>query len=140
MKDFSSEVRASMDVSHFIRQAQLLLDVDETSVEGVLDRMLKALLDQEPLTSAEEAKNALFVKDSGKLGISGGLSVCIKIKRYRGWGRGCSRRLILAAGESVEVSGATFALGSGLCFGSVNGMQWSVSFSQVRICVVHFTK
>ena len=70
MKDFSSEVRASMDVSHFIRQAQLLLDVDETSVEGVLDRMLKALLDQEPLTNAEEAKNALFVKDSGEFGIS----------------------------------------------------------------------
>ena len=60
-----------MDVSHFIKQAQLLLDVDETSVEGVLDRMLKALLDQEPLTTAEEAKSALFVKDSGKLGLGG---------------------------------------------------------------------
>ena len=66
MKDFSSEVRASMDVSHFIKQAQLLLDVDETSVEGVLDRMLKALLDQEPLATAEEAKATLFVKDSGE--------------------------------------------------------------------------
>ncbi|XP_043218672.1 sodium bicarbonate transporter-like protein 11 [Amphibalanus amphitrite] len=64
IKDFRSEVRAAMDVSHFIKEAQLLLDVDETSVEGVLDRMLSALLDQEPLATIEEAKATLFVKDS----------------------------------------------------------------------------
>ncbi|XP_037071841.1 sodium bicarbonate transporter-like protein 11 [Pollicipes pollicipes] len=64
MKDFSSEVRASMDVSHFIKQAQLLLDVTETSLEGVVDRMLTALLEKEPLTTREEAKGVLFVKDS----------------------------------------------------------------------------
>ncbi|KAF0304476.1 hypothetical protein FJT64_023704 [Amphibalanus amphitrite] len=66
IKDFRSEVRAAMDVSHFIKEAQLLLDVDETSVEGVLDRMLSALLDQEPLATIEEAKATLFVKDSGE--------------------------------------------------------------------------
>lgn len=40
MKDFAAEVRASMDVDQFLNQAVLLLDVQETSVEGIIDKML----------------------------------------------------------------------------------------------------
>ena len=35
MKDFGAEVRASMDVDQFLQQAVLLLDVNETSLEGL---------------------------------------------------------------------------------------------------------
>ena len=65
-KDFGSEVRASLDVSHFIKEAQLLLDVGEMSVEGVVDQMLRAMLDGEPMTSLAEAKSVVFVHDSGE--------------------------------------------------------------------------
>jgi len=41
MKDFGAEVRASMDVDQFLQQAVLLLDITETSVEGIVDRMLR---------------------------------------------------------------------------------------------------
>lgn len=41
MKDFGAEVRASMDVDQFLQQAVLLLDIAETSLEGIVDRMLR---------------------------------------------------------------------------------------------------
>ena len=41
MKDFGAEVRASMDVDQFLQQAVLLLDVNETSLEGIVDRIVK---------------------------------------------------------------------------------------------------
>ncbi|XP_043238012.1 sodium bicarbonate transporter-like protein 11 isoform X2 [Amphibalanus amphitrite] len=63
-KDFGSEVRASLDVSLFIKEAQLLLDVGEMSVEGVVDQMLRAMLEGEPMTSLAEAKSVVFVHDS----------------------------------------------------------------------------
>ncbi|XP_043209916.1 uncharacterized protein LOC122374922 [Amphibalanus amphitrite] len=65
-KDFGSEVRASLDVSLFIKEAQLLLDVGEMSVEGVVDQMLRAMLEGEPMTSLAEAKSVVFVHDSGE--------------------------------------------------------------------------
>ncbi|GFU20365.1 uncharacterized protein NPIL_98051 [Nephila pilipes] len=43
MKDFAAEVRASMDVDQFLNQAVLLLDVQDTSVEGIIDKMLHKL-------------------------------------------------------------------------------------------------
>ncbi|OQR71821.1 sodium bicarbonate transporter protein 11 [Tropilaelaps mercedesae] len=40
MRDFGAEVRATMDVDQFLIQAVLLLDVQETSLEGIVDKML----------------------------------------------------------------------------------------------------
>lgn len=40
MKDFGSEIRATMDVDQFLQQAVLLLDVNETSIEGIVNRMV----------------------------------------------------------------------------------------------------
>nr|XP_046909383.1 LOW QUALITY PROTEIN: solute carrier family 4 member 11-like [Dermatophagoides farinae] len=68
MKDFGAEVRASMDVDQFLQQAVLLLDITETSLEGIVDRMLRKVIDgREPLTTLKEAKTALFTHDSGEL-------------------------------------------------------------------------
>ncbi|XP_022239063.1 sodium bicarbonate transporter-like protein 11, partial [Limulus polyphemus] len=65
MKDFGAEVRASMDVDQFLNQAVLLLDVQETSLEGVVDRMLQKVLDtKEPTLCMSEAKAGLFTHDS----------------------------------------------------------------------------
>ena len=65
-KDFGSEVRASLDVSHFIKEAQLLLDLGEMSLEGVVEHMLRAMLESEPMTSLAEAMSVVFVHDSGE--------------------------------------------------------------------------
>jgi len=40
MKDFAAEIRAHIDVEHFLSQAQLMLDMPETSAEQILDRMM----------------------------------------------------------------------------------------------------
>ncbi|XP_042221007.1 uncharacterized protein LOC121865555 [Homarus americanus] len=65
MKDFGSEVRASMDIAHFLSQATLALDIVETSLEGICDMLLTKLLEQdEPLCSVAEAKSILFTHDT----------------------------------------------------------------------------
>jgi hypothetical protein len=67
MKDFAAEIRAHLDVEHFLSQAQLLLDIQETNVEKILENMLHHLLDEdEPHGIAfNEAKKVLFTHDSG---------------------------------------------------------------------------
>ena len=92
MKDFAAEIRAHLDVEHFLSQAQLMLDVQETCVERILDSipagfdpsilrplirktgdadwildsMLHHLLDHEEQSVAyTEAKKVLFTHDSG---------------------------------------------------------------------------
>jgi len=37
MKDFAAEIRAHLDVEHFLSQAQLMLDLPETSMEQILN-------------------------------------------------------------------------------------------------------
>ena len=68
MKDFGSEVRATLDVAHFLNQAVLLLDVNESSLEGVVDAMLIRLfrVAEEPHVTVAEVKSSLFAHDSGK--------------------------------------------------------------------------
>ncbi|XP_054162013.1 solute carrier family 4 member 11-like isoform X2 [Oppia nitens] len=68
MKDFGAEVRASMDVDQFLQQAVLLLDVTETSLDGIVDKMLRKVIDgREPLATLKEAKTAIFTHDSVQL-------------------------------------------------------------------------
>lgn len=40
LKDFSSEIRALMDVEQFVHQAELMLDMTEVSVEDIVETML----------------------------------------------------------------------------------------------------
>ncbi len=67
MKDFAAEIRASLDVENFLNSAVLLLDVADTSVHAILDRMLGLVLDKsdEPNAGIEECKKAIFIHDSG---------------------------------------------------------------------------
>lgn len=64
MKDFGSEIRASMDVENFLNRTLLFLDVPDKNPENVLENMLKNLLADESC-SIEEAKKAIFTSDSG---------------------------------------------------------------------------
>jgi len=69
MKDFAAEIRAHIDVEHFLSQAQLMLDMPETSAEQILDRMLHHLLDPEENPAAfHEATKVLFTHKSGQSG------------------------------------------------------------------------
>ena len=53
-------------MEHFVKQAVLFLDLDETNLEGILDTMLAKLLeDDEPSVSIHEAKLDIFTNDSG---------------------------------------------------------------------------
>ena len=67
MKDFAAEIRASLDVENFLNSAILLLNLDEASIDAILDRMLRPLIvdNDEPVTMAE-AKRAIFTHDSGR--------------------------------------------------------------------------
>ena len=66
MKDFSAEIRASLDVEIFLNQAQLILDLQANSLEAIMDCMLHHMLDKdEPPCAFQEAKKILFTHDSG---------------------------------------------------------------------------
>jgi hypothetical protein len=68
MKDFSAEIRATLDIAHFLNQAVLLLDLTETNLECVVELMLHKMLDdEEPQCTVAEAKSHLFTSDSGEL-------------------------------------------------------------------------
>lgn len=67
MKDFAAEIRAHLDVEHFLSQAQLMLDVPETNMDEIFDRMLRHLLDNEETPVAfQEASKVLFAHKSGR--------------------------------------------------------------------------
>lgn len=68
MKDFAAEIRAHLDVEHFLSQAQLLLDVQETNVDNILSTMLHHVLDnEEPHGVAfTDVKKVIFTHDSGR--------------------------------------------------------------------------
>ena len=68
MKDFAAEIRAHLDVEHFLSQAQLMLDWPvETNAEQILDRMLHHLLDsEESLTAYHDVSKVLFTHKSGR--------------------------------------------------------------------------
>ena len=70
MKDFAAEIRASIDVENFLAQAKLMLDLNETNVETILDRMLHTLLDKEEASVIEDALKATFTHDGGRFRLS----------------------------------------------------------------------
>ncbi|XP_077981270.1 solute carrier family 4 member 11-like [Glandiceps talaboti] len=66
MKDFHSEVRATLDIEHYLSQAVLLLDVAENLLEDVINHLLNKTLTflDEPQSIISEAKSSLFTHDS----------------------------------------------------------------------------
>lgn len=69
MKDFGSEVRASLDIAHFLQSAVLALDVQDTTLDGITDLLLSKVLGEnndEPTCSMAEAKSILFTTDTGE--------------------------------------------------------------------------
>jgi len=38
MKDYGSEIRATMDIDHLLKQAVLLLDLPETSLDEIFNK------------------------------------------------------------------------------------------------------
>ncbi|XP_033127380.1 sodium bicarbonate transporter-like protein 11 [Anneissia japonica] len=66
MKDFQTEVRAAQDIETFAKQATLILDMNETSMEHIFVKLLKKILNGREGTDdiVKEAKSALFTQDS----------------------------------------------------------------------------
>ena len=67
-KNFSEEIRAAKDVEIFLERPTLLLGVHETSLQGIVDKMLEKLISViggEDI-DFEDARMAFFTHDSGK--------------------------------------------------------------------------
>ena len=65
MKDFAAEYRASIEVEKFLSEAQLLLNLHESRVETILQRMLVGLLEDKG-ELVQQAMQALFTHDGGE--------------------------------------------------------------------------
>uniref|UniRef100_A0A5S6Q915 Band 3 cytoplasmic domain-containing protein n=1 Tax=Trichuris muris TaxID=70415 RepID=A0A5S6Q915_TRIMR len=65
MKDFGSEVRATMDIDHLLNKAVLLLDLPETSLEEIFNKIIHEMDIQEPEFTSEQVKKALFTENAG---------------------------------------------------------------------------
>uniref|UniRef100_A0A914WVI2 Bicarbonate transporter-like transmembrane domain-containing protein n=1 Tax=Plectus sambesii TaxID=2011161 RepID=A0A914WVI2_9BILA len=66
MKDFASEIRGKLDVNHLLEEKSvILLDLKETLYEDIFNRILDALVKNEPKISLDEVKDALFIQDEG---------------------------------------------------------------------------
>ena len=67
-KNFSEEIRAAKDVETFLERPTLLLGLHETSLQGIVDKMLEKLISViggEDI-DFEDARMAFFTHDSGK--------------------------------------------------------------------------
>lgn len=76
MKDFGSEIRATMDIDHLLNKAVLLLDLQETSLEEIFAkyykidsnlkfRIIHEMDIQEPEFTSEQVRSVLFTQDAG---------------------------------------------------------------------------
>lgn len=64
MKDFSMEVRATMDVQNFLKKTVLILDLNKVSLDEIIDEILHKLLDSSGSKhSFDQARSALFTHD-----------------------------------------------------------------------------
>ncbi|XP_041475181.1 sodium bicarbonate transporter-like protein 11 isoform X2 [Lytechinus variegatus] len=66
MKDFSAEVRATLDVGNFVNRATLLLDINQTSLESIVTLLLAKMLagDERSDMIMKEGRAALMTHDS----------------------------------------------------------------------------
>ncbi|CAB3411239.1 unnamed protein product [Caenorhabditis bovis] len=65
MKDFGSEIRATMDIDHLLNKAVLLLDLEETSLEEIFAKIIHEMDIQEPEFTSEQVRSVLFTQDAG---------------------------------------------------------------------------
>ncbi|XP_071087191.1 solute carrier family 4 member 11-like isoform X1 [Haliotis cracherodii] len=62
-KDFTNEVRATMDVQKFLNNTVLLLDIHHSNLDVIVDDILKKMLGTDSPISSDQAKSALFTTD-----------------------------------------------------------------------------
>uniref|UniRef100_A0A0N5C1G3 HCO3_cotransp domain-containing protein n=1 Tax=Strongyloides papillosus TaxID=174720 RepID=A0A0N5C1G3_STREA len=65
MKDFGSEIRATMDIDHLLNKSVLLLDLQETSLEEIFAKIIHEMDIQEPEFTSEQVRSVLFTQDAG---------------------------------------------------------------------------
>ncbi|XP_073259090.1 solute carrier family 4 member 11-like isoform X2 [Porites lutea] len=65
-KNFSEEIRAAKDIETFLERPTLLLGLQETSLEGIVDAMLKKIITdaEDEDINFEDARIAFFTQDS----------------------------------------------------------------------------
>ncbi|VDK77981.1 unnamed protein product [Dibothriocephalus latus] len=70
LKDFSSEIRANMDIKLFIKEATLLLDLQASSLEDIIHEMLVAVFSNN--TGASGSFNGDVIEHNSTPGGGGG--------------------------------------------------------------------
>ncbi|KAK3576412.1 hypothetical protein CHS0354_026747 [Potamilus streckersoni] len=64
LKDFSLEIRATLDVKRFLNNTVLLLDLNNISLDSIINEVLHKILDStEDKISFDQARSALFTHD-----------------------------------------------------------------------------
>lgn len=66
-KDFSKEVRAQKDIKNFVDNSEVILDLNELTLEPIVDRLLDRMLqnDDRETVTLEEIKSSIFA-DKGR--------------------------------------------------------------------------
>jgi len=59
-KDFRFEVRGLLDVDHLLEDAIVLLDIEESGSESIIDRLLDTMVDNKETVTKPEIKTLLF--------------------------------------------------------------------------------
>ncbi|KAL4235909.1 hypothetical protein ACF0H5_004299 [Mactra antiquata] len=79
MKDFGAEVRAYRDVDNFLDRTLLILDMEQTSLQDILETMLKKILENKDNEnfSVEEAIDATYCHQQAQI-LSKSISGTIK--------------------------------------------------------------
>jgi len=67
MKDFGSEIRATMDIDHLLNKAVLLLDLQETSLEEIFAKIIHEMDIQEPEFTSEQVRSVLCKHGIGSM-------------------------------------------------------------------------
>ena len=67
MKDFSKEVRGAKDVSNFLKQSEVLLDLQESSMEAIVNCLLDRMIDSKEHVTREELDSLIYSNQSKTL-------------------------------------------------------------------------
>lgn len=60
MKCFQTEVRGLMDMNNFVEQSVILLDIHESTLESIVDRLLDSMMTTKESVTRQELKSLIF--------------------------------------------------------------------------------
>ena len=66
-KDFTNEVRGARDISNFLEKSEVLLDLHESDLEDIVNRLLDVMMDEKETVTREELNSLIYSNPSRTL-------------------------------------------------------------------------